>query len=167
MTAHQAATAAIDRATTPRVQQAENITDFKRLTPKEFSSNEKPLAAEQWLLDTSNLLQGANIPEAEQVKIVKVQLVDIAHTWWAVEETKLIEPASWKQFTDSFYERFFPVCAKKEMEDQFMKLQQWNKTVDEYATEFLRLSRFAPKLVAEEADRAERFQQGLRVDLQV
>ena len=73
------------------------------------------MAAEQWLLDTANLLQGANAPEAEQVKIIKVQLVDIARTWWAIEETKLTEPASWKQFTDSFYERFFPACAKKEM----------------------------------------------------
>ena len=43
------------------------------------------------------------------------------------------------------------------MAEQFFKLQQGNKTVDEYAAEFLRLSRFAPKFVAEEADRAERF----------
>ena len=115
LTAHQASIAAIDRAVAPRVQSACNITDFKRFNPKEFSSNEKPLAAEQWLLDVTNLLQGANFPEAEQVKIVKVQLVDIARTWWAVEETKLTESVSWKQFTDSFYERFFPACAKKEM----------------------------------------------------
>jgi len=54
------------------VQRAGNITDFKRLNPKEFSGNEKPLAVEQWLLDTANLLQGANVPEAEQVKIIKV-----------------------------------------------------------------------------------------------
>ena len=115
MTAHQAATTAIDRAIAPRVQRAGNITDIKRLNPKEFSGNEKPLAAEQWLLDVTNLLQGANIPEADQVKVVKVQLVDIDRTWWAVEETKLTEPVLWKQFTDSFYERFFPACAKKEM----------------------------------------------------
>ena len=80
MTAHQAATTIIDRAATPRVQRVGNITYFKRLNSKEFSGNEKPLAAEQWLLDVTNLLQGANIPEADQVKIVKVQLVDIART---------------------------------------------------------------------------------------
>ena len=118
-------------------------------------------------MDVTNLQQGANIPEEDQVKIVKVQLVDIARTWWAVEETKLQEPISWKQFTDSFYERFFPACAKKEMAEQFMKLQQWNKIVDEYAVEFLRLSRFAPKLVSDEADRAERFLQGLSEEIQV
>ena len=48
-----------------------------------------------------------------------------------------------------------------------MKLQQWSRTVDEYAAEFMRLSRFAPKLVEEEADRAHRFQQGLSAEIQV
>jgi len=65
LTAHQTATAAIDRAVAPRVQRAGNITDFKRLNPKEFSGTERPLVAEQWLLDTTNLMQGANILEAE------------------------------------------------------------------------------------------------------
>ena len=46
MTAYQEATAAIDRAAVPRVQRAGNITYFKRLNPKEFSGNEKPLAAD-------------------------------------------------------------------------------------------------------------------------
>ena len=53
------------------------------------------------------------------------------------------------------------------MADQFMKLQQWNKTVDEYAAEFLQLSHFAPKLVSDKAYRAERFLQGLSAELQV
>ena len=53
-----------------------------------------------------------------------VQLTDIAQTWWQVEEAKLTEPVTWKQFTDGFYERFFPQSVQKEMEDQFMKLQQ-------------------------------------------
>ena len=44
------------------------------------------------------------------------------------------------------------------MAEQFIKLQQWNKSVDEYAVEFLRISRLVQKLVAEEADRADKFQ---------
>ena len=53
------------------------------------------------------------------------------------------------------------------MEEQFIRLQQWNQSVDEYAAEFLRLSRFAPYMVANEEKRASRFQQGLRVDIQM
>ena len=36
---------------------------------------------------------------------------------------------------------------------------------DEYAVEFLRLSRFAPYMVAKDEDWANRFQQGLRQDI--
>jgi len=39
--------------------------------------------------------------------------------------------------------------------------------VDEYAAEFLRLSQFAPYMVADEEKRASRFQQGLTVDIQM
>ena len=39
------------------------------------------------------------------------------------------------------------------MEEQFIKLQQWNRSVDEYVAEFLRLSRFAPYMVADEEKR--------------
>ena len=38
--------------------------------------------------------------------------------------------------------------------------------MDGYAAKFLRLSRFAPLLVAKEADKAHRFQQGLQWDIQ-
>ena len=53
------------------------------------------------------------------------------------------------------------------MEEQFIRLQQWNRSVDEYAAEFLRLSRFAPYMIADEEKRAARFQQGLQMDIQV
>ena len=54
---------------------------------------------------------------------------------------------------DSFYERFFPRTARRKMEQQFINLRQRSRSIDEYAAEFLRLSRFAPYMVAEEEDR--------------
>jgi len=39
--------------------------------------------------------------------------------------------------------------------------------VDEYAVEFLRLSRFAPYMVIDEEKWASRFQQGLKMDVQM
>ena len=40
--------------------------------------------------------------------------------------------------------------AQKEIVEQFIRLQQWNKSIDEYATEFLRLSRLAPYMITYE-----------------
>ena len=39
--------------------------------------------------------------------------------------------------------------------------------MDEYAAEFFRLSRFAPYMVTDEEKRASRFQQGLKMDIQM
>jgi hypothetical protein len=52
------------------------------------------------------------------------------------------------------------------MEEEFQKLKQWDKTMDEYAASFLRMSRFAPSMVAKESDKANRFQQGLQWEIQ-
>jgi hypothetical protein len=120
---NQAATIVVDRATTPREPRTGNISDFWRLLPKEFTGTEEPLVAEQWLTDMVNLLEAANVPAADQVKVVKVQLTDIARTWWLAEEMNIQGQATWKQFSDSFLERFFPKDSKRQMQKQFMNLK--------------------------------------------
>ena len=151
----------------PKGQRPGNISDFRRLQPAIFTGGEKPLEAEQWLTDTSDLLNAARVPEENQVEVAKIQLKDIARTWWLAEEARLEKPVTWDTFSKSFYSRFFPVTAQKDMEEQFIRLRQGSKSVDEYAAEFLRLSRFAPYMVTDEEKRASRFQQGLQMDLQV
>jgi len=151
----------------PKEQRPGNISDFRRLQPAIFTGGEKPLDAEQWLTDTSDLLNAARVPKENQVEVAKIQLKDVARTWWLAEEARLEKPVTWDTFSKSFYSRFFPVTAQKDMEEQFIRLRQGNKSVDEYAAEFLRLSRFAPYMVTDEEKRASRFQQGLQMDLQV
>ena len=53
------------------------------------------------------------------------------------------------------------------MEEQFIILQQRDQILDEYAAEFLRLSQFAQYMVADEENRASRFQQDLRMMIQI
>jgi len=52
--------------------------------------------------------------------VIKIQLRDVARTWWLAEEATLEKPIMWDQFTKGFYERFFPATAQKEMEEQFI-----------------------------------------------
>lgn len=114
-----------------------------------------------------NLLKAVNVSEADYVKVVKVQLIDVARTWWLAEEAKAQAPHTWKQFSDGFFERFFPESAQKDLEEKFIALKQWDRYVDVNAAEFLRLSHFAPYMVATEKKRVKRFQQGLHVDTQM
>ena len=113
LTAQRTAVAAVDRATTPQGQRVGTLTDFMRMLPAAFTGTETPLAAEQWLTDMTNLLEGANVPEADRVKMIKLRFTDVARTWWLAEEAKLPAPITWKQLSDGFYERFFPKTARR------------------------------------------------------
>jgi len=84
------------------------------------------------------------------VEVAKIQLRDVARTWWLAKEATLEKPITWDQFSKGFYERFFRVIAQKEMEEEFIRLQQRNRSVDEYAAEFSRLNSFSPYVVTDE-----------------
>ena len=103
-------------------------------------------------------MKATQIPDENQIEVAKIQLKDVARTWWLAEDARLGKPITWDQFLKSFYKRFFPVIDQKEMEEQFIRLQQRNRTVDEYAAEFLRLSQFTPYMMADEENQANRFQ---------
>ena len=56
-----------------------NVSNFRRLHPSNFSENETPLEAEQWLIKTEQLLNAAKIPKEDRVDVVSIQFTDIAH----------------------------------------------------------------------------------------
>ena len=88
MAAQKVTTAALDKVVTSREQKTGNISDFRKLQPAVFRGTEKPLEAEQWITDMTNLLEAAKIPAADQVNVIKVQFSDVARTWWLAEEAK-------------------------------------------------------------------------------
>ena len=112
----------MDRATTPQGQRVGTLTDFMRMSPAVFTGTEEPLVVEKWLTDMENLLEGANVPEVDRVKMVKLRFTDVARSWWLAEEAKLQAPITWKQLSDGFFERFFLKTTKKDMEEQFIAL---------------------------------------------
>jgi len=88
-----------------------------------FSGTERPLDAEQWMMDTTDHMKAARILDENQVEVAKIQLKDVARTWWLAEEARLEKPITWDQFLKGFYKRFFPAMAQKEMEEQLIRLQ--------------------------------------------
>ena len=76
----QASTAALEKVVSSRERRPGNFSDFRKLQPPIFTGTEKPLEAEQWITDMTNLLGAAKIPPADQVNVVKIQLTDVART---------------------------------------------------------------------------------------
>ena len=63
------------------------------------------------MIDMTDLLKVARISGENQVKVAKIQLKDVAKTWWIAEEARLEKPISWDQLSKGFYKRFFPATA--------------------------------------------------------
>ena len=64
-----------------------------------------------------------------------------------------------------FNDTYCPTWVKEQKVYEFIKLVQGTKTVAQYEAEFTTLSRYAPKLVSTEAEKAVKFQRGLRADI--
>jgi len=58
--------------TAPWEQSPGNVSDFRRLQPTIFTGEGKPLDAEQWLIDTTDLLIAVHIPADKQVEVAKI-----------------------------------------------------------------------------------------------
>lgn len=66
----------MDKAVALKEQKPGSISDFIWMCPANFSGTEKPLDAEQWLIDMTNLLKAARIPKADQDQLKDVPVVN-------------------------------------------------------------------------------------------
>ena len=84
-------------------------------------------------------------------------LRDVARTWWDAEEGRhqtLDTVPTWAQFRTAFLREFFPPAQEGLMEERFACLVQGDMSVDQYAAEFTRLSRFSPAISASDTEKA-------------
>ena len=69
-------------------------------------------------------------------------------------------------FVREFNQKYLPPIVQEKMEDNFIKLHQGALIVSEYKTQFTKLSKFAPELIAAEQRRVRRFVQRLNIKIQ-
>ncbi|KAL0561626.1 hypothetical protein IC582_002066 [Cucumis melo] len=108
-------------------------------------------------------------PEDQKVQCAVFMLTDRGTAWWETTERMLggdVSQITWQQFKESFYAKFFSASLRDGKRQEFLNLEQGDMTVEQYDAEFDMLSRFAPKMIATEAARADKFVRGLRLDIQ-
>ncbi|KAJ6830738.1 uncharacterized protein M6B38_351245 [Iris pallida] len=161
--AHQLALAAVEQraphpGTRPRYG---DIQDFRKLGPRDFSGTEGVVYADDWLDDIERQMRACRLADDLRVEAVGLQLLDIARTWFRNEPALAGEGHTWAEFTLLFREKFFSPTDKIDLVRQFQDLQQGSLSVEEYAAEFGRLSRYAEYMVRDPEIRASRFREGL------
>ncbi|KAJ4813241.1 ATP-dependent RNA helicase glh-1 [Rhynchospora pubera] len=140
---------------------------FSRLKPPSFSGGSIEVA-EEWLASIKDKLRICRAPDHYEVELATHYLENTARFWWENTKEGFVAEAAqipWNWFEEKFDEEFVGDLRKEEMRERFVNLKQEGKTVAEYHTEFISLSRYAPDIRAN-ADRYRRqFIKGLRPKL--
>ena len=72
---------------------------------------------------------------------------------------------SWADFKREFEEKYYSRALQEKKWIEFMNLKQGGMLVAEYEQKFTELSEFAPSVVANDADRCKKYQDGLHVSI--
>ncbi|XP_071933704.1 uncharacterized protein [Coffea arabica] len=115
-----------------------------------------------------NIFTALNYTEERQVQFAAFQFEGPARAWWNVIRAKWEREGTawtWLKFVREFNEKYLPPIVQEKREDDFIKLRQGVSSVAEYETQFTKLSKFVPELIATEPRKVRRFMQGLNVEI--
>ena len=143
------------------------LEEFLRTQPPTFSSSEDPLDADDWLRLVERKLDIAQCQEHEKALFASLQLQGAALSWW--ESFLAMKPegqdVTWGEFRTAFRQFHVPASLMQLKKREFLSLKQGHRSVTEYLYEFNHLARYAPREVATDEAKQEKFRYGLSAEL--
>nr|XP_027186625.1 uncharacterized protein LOC113784598 [Cicer arietinum] len=113
---------------------------------------------------------GVACPEGQKVHLGTFMLTEEAEHWWDNARQRLENAGTaitWAIFKNMFLIKYFPEDIRNRKEMEFVKLEQGNMSVAEYAAKFKELSRYYPLYVGEAGEKSKciKFEMGLRPEI--
>ncbi|CAA0814743.1 Unknown protein, partial [Striga hermonthica] len=137
---------------------------FRDYHAEKFSGQGDPRIVNEWIQGLELIFEVMDCPDRYRVICAQLQLTGDAQLWWNAYWSMRPgekEGCTWDRLKELIREKYYPTYYRAEMERQFLSLKQGTRSVDEYEREFTRLAAFVPDLVRTEAQRAQRFIDGL------
>ncbi|KAI3672993.1 hypothetical protein L6452_39099 [Arctium lappa] len=123
----------------------------------------------RWIRETEVVFRISKCAEEDKVTYGTAMLKSEALSWWEVvcnlKGDDEVARMTWEEFKVLFNEKFCPRIAVKQLEEEFLRLEQGTMTVREYTTSFTEKARFAEYYVSTEERRAERYIGGLKASI--
>ncbi|XP_059670206.1 uncharacterized protein LOC132315814 [Cornus florida] len=148
---------------TPAQKRLKIIKGFSQLMPVMFEGGADPMIADDYMEQVETQLTFMDVTE-DHLKIILAtyKFAKDAKLWWkSVTSRYKVEEMSWDKFKELFYEKYFPLSKRWELQDQFHNLIQRSMSVAKYENKFTSLSRFAPEMVRDEVNKTQKFVSGL------
>ncbi|XP_073001464.1 uncharacterized protein [Typha latifolia] len=147
-----------------------SLNRFMQLKPPLFSGTTDPMEANRWMVDVRKILTAFECPESRQVTFATFLLRGEAEEWWRATERMMPdrlagEYITWRAFSDSFDQKYFPPSQHFELTREFTQLRQGDMTVAQYEDRFNALSCFCPRVIPNDTARVDQFKMGLRIEI--
>ncbi|XP_050211614.1 uncharacterized protein LOC126661791 [Mercurialis annua] len=134
---------------------------YMRLKPTKFDGSGHALDFLEEVERNSRRLQ-AN--ERQSIILVEMSMKGLAKDWFQHIIQPTMGQMTWAEFVNQFTEYFLPYSVAELHRDRLLNLSKGDKSVQEYVTDFTRLSRFAPDLMVDPVRVNTRFVRGLGPD---
>ena len=96
----------------------------------------------RWIRETEVVFKISKCSEDDKVNYASAMLKSEALSWWEIVSNlkgdETIARMTWEEFKVLFNEKFCPRSAVKQLEEEFLRLEQGTMTVREYTTSFMR-----------------------------
>ncbi|KAL5780043.1 hypothetical protein ACOSQ2_010780 [Xanthoceras sorbifolium] len=124
--------------------------------------DEDASAAEYWFERTNRILEQMHCTPEERLECAVSLLQEDAYQWWtSIIQTVRPDDRTWDFFQKEFQRKYIGRIYLDNLKREFTNMKQMQMTVIEYEREFVRLSKYAKEMVATEADKCRRFEDGL------
>ncbi|GAU25208.1 hypothetical protein TSUD_151080 [Trifolium subterraneum] len=143
---------------------------FLKHKPSFFVGGFNPDGAFKWIKEVEIIFDAMDCANENKLALGTYMLREEANQWWKNAKLRLGDRGvviTWEMFKREFFNKYFPADVKNKKMVEFMKLEQGNMSVAEYAAKFESLCAFSPHYNTPEAenDKCVKFESGLRPDI--
>ena len=118
-----------------------------------------------WEMTVEQKFNAHLVPEVHRVRQATSEFKDFAIIWWNQVVNSGLTPDTWDRLKVAMRARFVPPAFNRDMRKKLQRLDQRNRSVEEYYQE-LQISMLRCNVVEDEEDKMARFYGGLRREIQ-
>ncbi|XP_073064031.1 uncharacterized protein [Primulina eburnea] len=128
----------------------------------EFGSTD-PLVAVEWIKALEVIFDHLKYEDKDRVSCAVFIIVKAACIWWNATKVGVdVTALKWQDFTNLFYNKYFPDAIQAWKVTEFLELRQGSMNVDEYILKFEEGCLFAPYIASNDKDNGAHFIRALR-----
>ncbi|XP_021993994.1 uncharacterized protein LOC110890675 [Helianthus annuus] len=135
--------------------------DFMACNPATYDGKIDPIACQRWISNIEAVFIRSRCDKEDQVMFATGQLTLQAKDWWDAHSKEIgedrLQMMTWQEFKEPFMRYHCPQSAIDKIQEDFLRLRQKNKSINEISNIFMDKMKFCGVFVKTERMKINRF----------